>query len=339
MSSTRRSFMLALLGFGMGSVRSYAGSVKYPLKPVTIVVPFPPGSILDTTARMLAQRASRTLGQSVIVENKPGATGNLGSAYVANASPDGHVLLMTIDTAITVNPFVYSNMGFDPLKDLIPVSTAGSFGGVLLAHPSLGVANFDDFVRLAREKELFYSSGGAGSPGHLAFELLKQKINIPGTHVPYKGNAPALQALLAGEVGVGFLVIPGALQLIASKKLVPLMVPGEIRDALLPDVPSASEVGIPDFDTETALVMLAPASTPDSVLQVWETEVRGGSGFPRKAVSHGVAHECQECPVHAAMACGGQYALEDAYPGKRHQARVNFPHCGRSRSVPVTASP
>lgn len=274
-----KKMLLASSILALTSVGPHAHAA-YPEHAIKIVVPFPPGSILDTTARHLANRASTNLGQSVVVENRPGATGNIGAAHVAHAAPDGYTLLMTIDTTLTVNPFVYSDVGYDPAKELTPIGTGGSFGAVLLAHPSLNISNFQDFSERAKSKNMFYSSGGIAAPGHLAFELLKERTGLQGTHVPYKGNAPALTALLGGEVDVGFLAVPGALRLVKANSLVPLMVPGNQRDPTLPNVPAAAEYNIQNFDTETAQILLTPAATPKNIIEIWEQELKDAFNDP-----------------------------------------------------------
>ncbi|MBU4611102.1 tripartite tricarboxylate transporter substrate binding protein [Achromobacter sp. GG226] len=247
-----------------------ATAATYPDKPVRIVVNFPAGGPLDVVARLLAKQAGDKLGGTVVVDNRAGASGNIGAESVARAAPDGYTLLMTLDTLVTVNPSAFRQMTFDPATDLVPIGLAGEFTQVLVTHPSLQTPDYAAFVTRAKAEDLSYASAGVGSPGHLPYELLKEKAGIQGTHVAYRGNAPALIDLVGGQVPVGFLALPTALSFIESGKLVPLLVPGQTRQPLLPNVPSAAEVGLKDFDVGFAFVLMTPKGTPESVRSTWE---------------------------------------------------------------------
>ncbi len=256
--------------FAIASTPAFAAS--YPEKPVTLVVNFPPAGPVDLLARSLAQSASERLGQAVIVENRPGAAGNLGAAYVARSDPDGYTLLTTIDTTVTANPHSYANVNYDP-DQLEALAIAGKYDQVLVVHPDLGVTNYDELVALTSARVASYSSAGISSPGHLQFELLKTLTNVGGQHIPYKGNAPAVQALVSGQVDMGILATAGALPQIREGKLIPILVPGNSREAELPNVPSASELGIEGFDVDGSFLLLAPAGLPDDVARIWQDEV------------------------------------------------------------------
>jgi tripartite-type tricarboxylate transporter receptor subunit TctC len=263
----------------------------YPSRPVRIIVNFPAGGPLDTVARLVAERAGRDLKQPVVVENRAGAGGNVGAEAAARATPDGYTLLMSTDTLVTVNPFAYRKMAFNPVRDLQPIGLAGTFNQVLVTHPGMKTGSLKQFLALARNKDLSYASAGIASPGHIAFEMLKARTQIQATHVPYKGNAPALSDVLAGQVPAGFLATPTAVQYIRSGKLVPLAVSGNQRDPLLPDVPTVAETGISGFDAEFAFVMLAPAGTPAPIRARWEQELKSifaDAGFQRTLVGQGV---------------------------------------------------
>lgn len=253
-----------------------AAHADYPERPITIVVNYPAGGPLDLVARMVADHASDRLGQAVVVENRPGAAGSIGAQYVARQKSDGYTLLLSVDTVYTVNPFVYTKSDFDARDALLPITMAGSFNQVLLSTPELGTADLQEFIKRAEKGNLMYASAGIGAPGHLTMELFTQASDLTLTHVPYKGNAPATNALLTGEVDTGFLIVAGALPHIKAGKMVPLAVSGKNRDAALPDIPTIAESSIPgldDFDVEFGYVMMAPNDTPDAVLNQWSDAV------------------------------------------------------------------
>lgn len=266
-----RPFGTAVLCF---AVLPAAVAAQYPEKTVRVVVPFPVGGPADFIARAISKSASENLGQAVVIENQAGASGNLGTAAVGRAAPDGYTLLLTIDTPITANPYVYGVETSNPAQALEPLATAGKYSQVLVAHPKLEVKDFQSLVELSRSKDLSYSSSGVASPGHLQFELLRERSDVEAMHIPYKGNAAAVQSLVAGEVDTGFLASSGALPHVQSGRVVPLMVPGAQRDPAFPDVPSAAELGIQNFDIDGAFVLMAPKGVSPEVKQVWEQEVQ-----------------------------------------------------------------
>lgn len=255
---------------GAGSVMAQA----YPTKPITVVVPFPPGGPNDIIARTIGEQLATQLKQPVIVENKAGATGNIGAQAVSKANPDGYTLLITLDTSITANPELYGKrMGFDAQKDLRPIATLARFSQMLVVNPATGMNNFKQFVEMAR-KGLNYSSAGNGSPGHLTMEALQSLIGGDLNHIAYRGNAPAVIDLLGGQVQAGFIATPSVSQHVTAGKLTALAVSGSKRSALAPKVPTLSELGYPAGTTEFGYVLLAPAATPDAVVQMLSTEVR-----------------------------------------------------------------
>jgi tripartite-type tricarboxylate transporter receptor subunit TctC len=253
---------------------SGAMAQSYPTKPITVVVPFPAGGPNDIIARTIGQQLATQLKQPVIVENKAGATGNIGAQAVTKAAPDGHTLLITLDTSITVNPELYGKrMGFDPQKDLRPVATLARFSQMLVVNPATGLSSFQQFVE-ARNKGLSYGSAGNASPGHLTMEALKSLIGGDLNHIPYRGNAPAVVDLLGGQVQAGFVATPSVSQHVAANKLTALAVSGSKRSALSPKVPTLTELGHPAGTTEFAYVLLVPAATPEAVVTLLSTEVR-----------------------------------------------------------------
>ncbi|MYN13473.1 tripartite tricarboxylate transporter substrate binding protein [Pusillimonas sp. TS35] len=279
------SYLYALVA-AVGIVGLPAGQAQaaYPERPVAIVVNYPPGGPLDIVARLVAEDASQQLGQTVIVENHAGAGGQVGGQYVARQKPDGYTLLLTVDTLYTVNPFVYTKSKFDARKVLVPISMAGVFNQTLVAHPSLGVKTLAQFVDKAKASDLTYASAGLGSPGHLTMAYFNQQLDGKLTHVPYQGNAPATNGLLAGQTDVGFLITGGSFQFVKAGKLVPLAVSGGKRDPKMPDVPTIAESGIKgleNFDVSFGYALMAPEGTSEAVVQTWSDAMKKAFANPR----------------------------------------------------------
>ena len=237
----------------------------WPDKPVRIIVPLPPGGPSDIVLRAAIEKMQPVLKQPLLIDNKPGAAGNVGAAEAARAAPDGQTWLWTTDTLLTVNPHVYPKLGFKP-EDLVPVMRASAFSQTLVCNPGLGLKSVADLVRLAKAKPMSYASGGAGSPGHLTTELFKSVAAIDMTHVPYKGPAPAVQDVMGGQVDCGFLAGPTVLAQVRAGKLVALAVSGAKRSPLLPEVPTVAEAGYPGFDATFSLVLFAPKGMPKAIV-------------------------------------------------------------------------
>jgi tripartite-type tricarboxylate transporter receptor subunit TctC len=262
MTPIRLMFAAAL---ALTAAQSLHAQAPWPDKPVRIIVPLPPGGPSDIVLRAAIDKMQPVLKQPLIVDNKPGAAGNLGAAEAARAAPDGQTWLWTTDTLLTVNPHVYPKLGFKP-DDLVPVMRASAFSQTLVCHPGLGLKSVADLVRVAKTKPLSYASGGAGSPGHLTTELFKSIAGIDMTHVPYKGPAPAVQDVMGGQVDCGFLAGPTVLAQVRAGKLVALAVSGAKRSPLLPEVPTVAEAGYPGFDATFSLVLFAPKGVPKPVV-------------------------------------------------------------------------
>jgi tripartite-type tricarboxylate transporter receptor subunit TctC len=232
--------------------------------------------------RAIAERLSDQLKQTFIVVNQAGAGGNLGGKAVVQAPADGYTILLTLDAALAANPTLYgARMGFDPQKDLRPITTIMSFGQTLAVHPSMKVSTMAQFVELARRKDVTYASAGNASTGHLGMELLSSQAKLKMTHVPYKGAAPALNDMVGGQVDAGFLVTPGVAPYAKSGRLVPLAVSSRSRSKLLPQVPTVTEAGYPDATVEFSMVMLVPAKTPDAVVRLLEEQTRKAMSSPQ----------------------------------------------------------
>ena len=239
---------------------------SYPSKPVKLINNYPPGGPSDILARSIAVVLQEQLKQPFVVENKAGAGGNIGADTVAKASADGHTLLVAIDNVVTVNPHLYPAMPFKA-SDLKPVVIMASSGLMLGVHPSKGIKTFGDLMAQGRQRSLNFASGGNGSPGHLAAALLSSSTPIQTTHIPYRGNSPAVNAVLAGEVDGGLLATPGMLPHVQAGKITPLAVTSTQRSGLAPQLPTVAELGLKSLELEVLYLVMAPAATPDPIIQ------------------------------------------------------------------------
>lgn len=238
----------------------------WPAKPVRFINNFPPGGPSDLIARSLAADLGKQLHQAFIVENKAGASGNIGADYVAKAAPDGYTVLFGIDSTFTVNPHIYKSMAFKP-QDFKPVMIIASSGLLIGVNPATGFKTLQDLVTAAKAKPVSFSSAGNGSPGHLAAAVLTEATGVKITHVPYKGNTPAVTAVLAGEVNGGALATPGMLPHVKAGKITALAVTSHQRSKLAPAIPTVAEAGLPQLEQEVLYLALVPAATPDAIVQ------------------------------------------------------------------------
>lgn len=237
----------------------------WPDKAIRVIVPYPPGGPSDIVLRGAIEKMQPVLGQPIVIDNKPGAGGNIGAAEAARAVPDGQTLFFATDNVVTINPHVYTKLPFKT-DDLVPVSVASTFSQTLVCNPSLGVKTLADLVQAAKASQLSYASGGAGVPGHLAMELLLARAGIQMQHIPYKGPAPAAQDVIGGQVPCGFLAGPTVAPQVKSGRLVALAVSGAKRSPALPDVPTVAEAGYPGYDASFLLVLFAPRGTPEAIV-------------------------------------------------------------------------
>jgi len=254
----------------MGAAAS--AQTAFPSRTIRIVNSFPPGGPSDIASRLLAEKMSRALGQAVVVDNKAGAGGNVAAAEVARAAADGHTILSGIDTTFTINPSLYGRLPFST-QDLKPLVVMASSGLLFGAHPSVGVRSLRELVAMARERPVLFSSGGNGSPGHLATAILADAVGAKVTHVPYRGNTPAVMAVLSGEVQAGVLATPGMLPHVEAGKIRALAVTSRARSPLAPDVPTTAESGLKALEVEVLYVMMVPAATPEPVMAVLQHAV------------------------------------------------------------------
>jgi tripartite-type tricarboxylate transporter receptor subunit TctC len=250
-----------------------AKAAGYPERPVKIIVPFAPAGPTDIMARILAAHLADAIGGTLIVENKPGAGGNIGIGAAAHAEPDGHTLLMT-SSAYVVNPGLYAKIPYDPYTDFAPIAELGTSPNVILVDPKLGVNSIPDLIARARANpdELNYASPGIGTTPHLSGELFKIVGHIQITHVPFSGAGPAIQAVLSGTTQIAFAALPPARPHIESGALKALAVTGAHRWFDLPDVPTMVELGYTDFISDTFQGFLAPAKTPPAIVELLSTK-------------------------------------------------------------------
>ncbi len=238
------------------------------------MVPAAPGGSFDALARILAQGLSERWPHRMIVDNRPGGGGNIGAGAVAKADPDGYTLL-TWNDSLLINPWLFKEVPFDPKKDFTPISLSMYSPNVLAAHPSAGIKTFDEFLKSARAApgKLNYGSPGNGSPGHLSAEILKQLAMIDVVHVPYRGAGPAIIDLVAGQIPLGMIAIPGAIGHIKSGTLVGLAVTSRERVKAMPTVPTIAEAGVPDYQINAFHGILAPAGTPPAIVAKLERDI------------------------------------------------------------------
>ena len=252
------ALLFPLLAFGQA----------YPSKPIRLVCPFPPAGAVDIASRASAHELTRILGQTVTVENKPGAGGNLGGAEVARAAPDGYTVLMTTSGIQAINPALYAKMPFDPNKDMVPVAPLVSLNNVLVLHPSVPAKSVKEVIALAKSQpgKWTYASSGNGTSIHMSGAMFTQMTGVDMLHIPYKGSGPAVTDLLGGQVHMMFDNIPSSLPHIKSGKLHAIATTGAKRDPALPDLPTVAEAGVPGYESGVWFGLSVPAGTPREVI-------------------------------------------------------------------------
>jgi tripartite-type tricarboxylate transporter receptor subunit TctC len=254
---------------------SIALAQAYPSKPIRLVVPFPAGGSLDVIARAIGQKLSEAWGQPVIVDNRPGAGGNIGADLVAKSAPDGYTVLEGALSTHAVNVSLYAKLPYDPIKDFAPITLVAVTPNVLVLNPSVPANSVKELIAYAKANpgKLSFGSGSNGSAGHLAGELFKIDAGVDMVHVPYKGAAPAMQDLLGGQIQLMFDNLANSMQQVRAGKLKALAVTTQQRSPLVPDLPTLAEAGVPGFDISTWWGFMAPAGTPSYIIAKWNTEV------------------------------------------------------------------
>jgi len=274
----RRRVIAAIACFlagGVGFVSLPAGAQAYPTKPIRLVVPFPPGGSLDVVARAIGQKLTEAWGQPVVIDNRPGAGGNIGADLVAKSAPDGYTILEGALSTHAVNVSLYSKMPYDPVRDFAPITLVAITPNVLVLNPSFPANSVPELIAYAKAHPggLSFGSGSNGSAGHLAGELFKTETGVDMVHIPYKGGAPALQALLAGDTQLMFDNLANSTPQLKAGKLKALAVTTAKRSALAPELPTLAETGLPGFDIYTWWGFMAPAGTPKEIIAKWNAEV------------------------------------------------------------------
>lgn len=267
--STRRQALVVALLSALSIASPWAARAQsiYPDKPIRFVVPYPPGGGTDVIARIVQTRLSAALGQNVLIDNRGGAGGSLGTELVARAAPDGYTVLFTLSSH-TINPAIFPKLTFNTIKDFEPVGTVASLPQILVANNALPVRNAAELIALAKAKpdSLSFASVGNGSPGHLAGELFNLRAETKITHIPYRGGGPAMTDLIGGQVQLLWVSIPAAAQFVKAGKIKALAVSTVKRSAAFPDVPTMQEAAIADFEVDSWYAMLVPAKTPKPII-------------------------------------------------------------------------
>ena len=267
------AFVWPLAGLSQGS---------YPERPIRLVVPFAPGGVTDTSGRVIAEALSKRLGQQVFVENKPGASGNIGTQSVAAAAPDGYTLVLAFDGTMVINPFVFASVPFNTLKDFAPVGKIGDATLIIVANPAFPAKTLQELIAVSKKepKGVAYGTSGVGGTPHIAGELLNQRTGANLVHIPYKGGGQAMGDALGGNIPLVFTAVAGAMPHLKSGKLVPIAVSSSTRSPSLPNTPTFIESGVRDFDVSSWVGILAPAKTPRAIIERLNRELNAALKDP-----------------------------------------------------------
>jgi tripartite-type tricarboxylate transporter receptor subunit TctC len=273
--------LVATLALALGLAPAAFGQA-FPSKPIRLICPFPPGGAVDIASRAIADAMSKTIGQPVLVENRPGAGGNIGGELAAKSPPDGYTMFMTTSGIQAINPSLYAKMPFDPNKDLAPVAALVSLSNVLVLHPSVKIGSVKELIATAKAKpgQLTGASSGSGTSIHMSLELFKYMTGTDILHIPYKGSAPAVTDLIGGQVNLMFDNIPSALPHIKAGKLVALATTGATRSPALPDLPTVAEAGVPGYEAGVWFGLTVPAGTPKEVIDRLNAAAVAGTKSP-----------------------------------------------------------
>jgi tripartite-type tricarboxylate transporter receptor subunit TctC len=278
--STRRSLLAtclaALCGGAIGATTPAIGANDYPNRPIMLVVPYPAGGGNDIVARAIAEKMSRILGQQVVVDNRGGAGGTLGTRQVARSAPDGYTLGLAGTGTFGINPTLYTNVGYDPRTDFTPIGPIASAPMIVLVHPSLPANSINDLIALANKTpgKINYASAGSGTAMHLAAELFAGMSKTSFTHIPYRGTGPAIGDLLGGHVSLFFSSLAPAISIVKDGKVRPLAMTGGQRSRAFPDLPLVSESGVPGYEATQHYGLVAPAGTPPEIVQKLSAALR-----------------------------------------------------------------
>jgi tripartite-type tricarboxylate transporter receptor subunit TctC len=268
--------VVVAIAFGVAE----ACAQPYPSRPIKLIIPFAAGGPLDFVARGLGDKLTVSLKQPIIIENRVGAGGNIGAEAAAKSPADGYTLLLVLSGTLVANPAIFPKLGFNTERDFAPISLVSSSSQMLVVHPSVPVKTVAEFVAYAKQHPLTYAHAGPGSGGHLAMGYLRLLAGFPGTPVPYRGNAPLMTDLAAGQVQSGFIASAGAMPHVRAGRLRGLAISSEKRSPLAPDVPTIAEAGYPQMQLTSYFVLLAPAKTPPEIVSLLEREVQKAAQLP-----------------------------------------------------------
>ncbi len=270
-----------VLGAAALAIAAGSAPAAYPDRPIRVVVPYPPGGGTDVIARIVQDKLRQELGQAIVIDNRGGAAGSIGTEVVAKAEPDGYTVLFTLNSH-TINPAIYSRLPFDTEKDFEPVALVASLPQILVANPDFKVSTVAELVAHARSRPdtVAYASVGNGSPGHLAGELFKLRTKTQMTHIPYRGGGPAVIDVMGGQVPLLWVSIPAAAGQVKQGKLKPLAVSTVRRSRAFPDVPTVQEAGVPDFEVDSWYAVFMPAKTPRPIIDKWNAAINAAVKDP-----------------------------------------------------------
>jgi len=280
---TRRGILLACGSFGLSALGLPAHAAGYPDKPIRLVVPFPAGGATDLMARTMGQKLAERIGQAVIIDNRAGAGGGIGAEAVATSAPDGYTLLFATMGSLTINPSLYKNLRYDPVKNFAPITLTHNTSNLLVVNPDVPAKSVAELIELARKRpgELAFASAGNGTTSHLSGELFKSLAKVDLTHVPYKGSAPAMSDFLGGRTSMMFDTASNFVEYVKNGKVRPLGVTGRKRLPSMPNVPTISETpGMGSYEMALWLGMLAPAGTPDTIVAKLHDDIAAAMSSP-----------------------------------------------------------
>ena len=271
-------FLLAAIAaaLALSAVLPQAFSQTYPARPITLIVPFPPGGSTTVVARIIGEKMSETIGQPVVIDNRGGAGGTVGTRSAAKSAPDGYTILLSYTATMAIGPNLQASAGYDPRKDFAPIGRIGSTPMVIVVHPDLKAKSISDLIKVVKNdpNPLQYGSAGVSTVGHLAGEMFAHMAGIKMLHIPYKGSGPMMTDLLGGHIKMSFTNVPVAHGSVASGKLRALAIASSQRSAMMPEVPTAAETGLPGYEAGLLYGLVAPAGTPKPIIDRLNKELR-----------------------------------------------------------------
>ncbi len=271
-----------IAGFAFGGAAPKAVAQSYPSRPITLIVPFPPGGSTGIVARIIGEKMSETLGQSVVIDNRGGAGGTVGTRAAAKSPPDGYTILLSYTATMAIGPNLQASAGYDPRKDFAPIGRIGTAPMVIVVHPDVKAKSLSDLIKVVKgdPKPFQYGSAGVGTVGHLAGELFAHTAKVKMAHIPYKGSGPMMTDLLGGHIKMSFTNVPVVHGSLASGKLRAVAMASPQRSTLMPEVPTVSESGLPGYEAGLLYGLVAPAGTPQPIIERLNKELRAALATP-----------------------------------------------------------